>query len=82
MIQHSIPSPYDLSCWWDVKHKHNNKYNIIEWLSVVEVYDLRSALIKKSRVTQAFRTFFPELMERLFIENTTKTLIRPEGCPN
>ena len=17
-------SPYDLSCWWDVKHKHNN----------------------------------------------------------
>ena len=18
------PSPYDLSCWWDVKHKHNN----------------------------------------------------------
>ena len=19
-----FPSPYDLSCWWDVKHKHNN----------------------------------------------------------
>ena len=18
------PSPYDLSCWWDIKHKHNN----------------------------------------------------------
>ena len=18
------PSPYDLSCWWDVKHKHNS----------------------------------------------------------
>ena len=21
------PSPYDLSCWWDVKHKHNNNIN-------------------------------------------------------
>ena len=19
-----VLSPYDLSCWWDVKHKHNN----------------------------------------------------------
>ena len=28
------PSPYDLSCWWDVKHKHdNNNYNML-------VYDL------------------------------------------
>ena len=22
------PSPYDLSCWWDVKHKHNNNNNL------------------------------------------------------
>ena len=21
-------SPYDLSCWWDVKHKHNNNNNL------------------------------------------------------
>ena len=21
------PSPYDLSCWWDVKHKHSKKNN-------------------------------------------------------
>ena len=23
------PSPYDLSCWWDVKQKHNNNNNSV-----------------------------------------------------
>ena len=23
------PSPYDLSCWWDVKHKHNNNTSTV-----------------------------------------------------
>ena len=30
-------SPYDLSCWWDVKHQHNNTYrivgNLMSWLN-------------------------------------------------
>ena len=29
-------SPYGLSCWWDVKHKHNNMYNsFIRYVNVV-----------------------------------------------
>ena len=30
-------SPYNLSCWWDVKHKHNNNIPILEDLSICQI---------------------------------------------
>ena len=33
------PSPYDRSCWWDVKHKHNNnKIKLSLWISTFGDY--------------------------------------------
>ena len=28
------PSAYDLSCWWDVKHKHDNNKSVVGHHSV------------------------------------------------
>ena len=29
------PSPYNLSCWWDVKHKHNNNMYLCDRVATV-----------------------------------------------
>ena len=36
------PSPYDLSGWWDVKHKHNKSID-----SILDIFDLKPRILRQ-----------------------------------
>ena len=66
------PSPYDLSCWWDVKHKHNN--NIYQTLNpmcsnLFEPSEFDVQMVAKSiphLVTSPFKTVYLICISRNF----------------
>ena len=59
------PSPYDLSCWWDVKHKRNN--------NIIVLYSL-----DPDQVGHFFWSDLDQIcLQRLSADNTYKVSLTP-----